>query len=474
MIPFSQTKIVCTIGPVSESKETMRELIMAGMNVMRLNFSHSYYEEHKERLNTLRTLNEELGSNVGSLLDTKGPEIRTHHFKDGKANIKVGQSVDIHMDEILGDDTKFSVTYPYLYQDVEVGGNIVVDDGYLTLKITDIDKDRKIIHTEAFNTHSIKDRRGINVPGIELSQKFISDKDYDDIVWACKNEMDFIAASFVRRRSDVEEVKKITTQCSGHDIKIIAKIENQEGVNNIDDIIDVADGVMIARGDLGVEVPPEEVPVIQKDIIARCHRRGKITITATQMLESMQENPKPTRAEVSDVANAIMDGTDATMLSGESAIGQYPVESVRIMRDIARRMEREVKRSEWINRANMDNNKDIPSNIAMSAAHAVIQGNANLVIAPSVSGTTARLLSKNRPNTMILALVPNESLARSLAIHHGVKPIVFKLGTDTEDLIKRVIEFVKKENYVEAGSRVIVTGGFPLGTSTNSLRILDI
>ncbi len=474
MIPFSQTKIVCTIGPVSESKETMRELIMAGMNVMRLNFSHSYYEEHKERLNTLRTLNEELDSNVGSLLDTKGPEIRTHHFKDGKANIKVGQTVDIYMDEILGDDTKFSVTYPYLYQDVEVGGNIVVDDGYLTLKITDIDKNKKIIHTEAFNTHSIKDRRGINVPGIELSQKFISDKDYDDIVWACKNEMDFIAASFVRRRSDVEEVKKITNQCSGHDIKIIAKIENQEGVNNIDDIIDVADGVMIARGDLGVEVPPEEVPVIQKDIIARCHRRGKITITATQMLESMQENPKPTRAEVSDVANAIMDGTDATMLSGESAIGQYPVESVRIMRDIARRMEREVKRSEWINRANMDNNKDIPSNIAMSAAHAVIQGNANLVIAPSVSGTTARLLSKNRPNTMILALVPNESLARSLAIHHGVKPIVFKLGTDTEDLIKRVIEFVKKENYVEAGSRVIVTGGFPLGTSTNSLRILDI
>ncbi len=473
MIPFSQTKIVCTIGPVTETKETMRALIEAGMNVMRLNFSHSFYEEHKERLDTLRELNKEMDTHVGGLLDTKGPEIRTHHFQDGVAHIKVGQEVAIHMDEILGDKDKFSVNYPELYKDVKVGGNIVVDDGYLSLKITDIDMQKKIIYTQAFNTHTIKDRRGINVPGIKLSQDFISEKDDADIRWACANKLDFIAASFVRRRSDVEAVKAITDEC-GHDIKIIAKIENQEGVNNIDDIIDVADGVMIARGDLGVEVPPEEVPVIQKDIIARCHREGKITITATQMLESMQENPKPTRAEVSDVANAIMDGTDATMLSGESAIGKYPVESVKVMRDIARRMEREVKRSEWVARANADLKRDIPSNIAMSAAHAVIQGNAHLVIAPSVSGTTARLLSKNRPNTMVIALVPTEELARSLAIHHGVKPIVFQLGTDTEDLIKRVIAFVKKENYIDSGQRVIITGGFPLGTSTNSLRIIDV
>ncbi len=474
MIPFNQTRIVCTIGPATETKDMMRKLIVAGMDVMRLNFSHSFYEEHRERLDTLEALNEELGTNVGSLLDTKGPEIRTHHFKDGKATIEVGSTVEIHMDEILGDSSKFSVNYPRLYQDVKVGGIIVVDDGYLSLKITDVDKEKRIITTTAFNTHTIKDRRGINVPGIELSLEFISKKDKADLEWACDNGIDFIAASFVRRKSDVEAVKSVVSNYCGRYIPIIAKIENQEGVNNIEEIIDVADGIMIARGDLGVEVPPEEVPVIQKDIIARCHARGKVTITATQMLESMQENPKPTRAEVSDVANSILDGTDATMLSGESAIGRYPVESVNVMRNIAKRMEREVKRIEWINRANQSPQKDIASNIAMSASHAVLQGQADIIIAPSVSGITARLLSKNRPDTMVLALVPDAQKARALALHHGIKAIPFHLGTDTEDLIKRAIEFVKKEKFAAEGSRVIITGGFPLGTRTNSLRIMDI
>ena len=475
MIPFNQTKIVCTIGPATETKAMMRKLIMAGMDTMRLNFSHSYYEEHKKRLDTLNELNEELGTNVAALLDTKGPEIRTHNFKDGKATIEVGSTVEIHMEEILGDSTRFSVNYPILYKDVKVGGMIVVDDGYLSLKITDIDEDRKVITTESFNTQTIKNKRGINVPGMRLSLEFISEKDRADIKWGCDNGIDFIAASFVRRKEDVLALKEIVkSNCPEREVQIIAKIENQEGVNNIDEIIEVSDGIMIARGDLGVEVPPEEVPVIQKDIIERCHMAGKISITATQMLESMQENPKPTRAEVSDVANAILDGADATMLSGESAIGKYPVESVEVMRNIAKRMEKEIKRLEWTNRANRSMRRDIPSNIALSATHAVLQGNADIVIAPSVSGTTARLLSKNRPDTMVLALVPTAAKARSLALNHGIKAVVFHLGTDTEDLIKRAIEFVKKQKLASSGSRVIITGGFPLGTSTNSLRIMDI
>ncbi len=474
MIPFNQTKIVCTIGPATESKDMMRKLIVAGMDVVRLNFSHSNYAEHKKRLDTLKSLNKELGTNVASLLDTKGPEIRTHDFEGGKATITVGSEVEIHMEEVLGTSDKFSVNYPELYKDIDVGAVVVVDDGYLSLKVTDIDRERKVVKTVAFNTHTIKDRRGINVPGMELNLEFVSEKDRQDIVWGCKENVDFIAASFVRRKEDVLAIRNIIRETCDHDIQIIAKIENQEGVNNIDDIIEVADGVMIARGDLGVEVPPEEVPVIQKDIINRCHRQGKVSITATQMLESMQENPKPTRAEVSDVANAILDGADATMLSGESAIGRYPIESVELMRSIAKRMERELKREEFIKQANRGSKKDIASNIAMSAAHAVMQGQADLVIAPTVSGNTARLLSKNRPDTMIIAMVPTEEKARSLALNHGVFAVPFDLGTETEALIKRALEYVKKERLVNPGGRVIITGGFPLGTTTNSLRIMDI
>ncbi len=474
MPPFNQTKIVCTIGPATDSEESIRELILNGMDVMRLNFSHSHYAEHKKRLESLKRLNEELGSCVASLLDTKGPEIRTHDFKDGSATIRVGTEVDIHMDPIEGDSFCFSMTYPDLYKDIKEGAIIIVDDGYLTLKVKDIDHERKVVRTTALNTHTIKNKRGINVPGMTLNLDFVSEKDEQDIIWACKNDIDFIAASFVRRKADVVAIRDIVKRNCDRYIPIIAKIENQEGVNNIDAIIEEADGVMIARGDLGVEVPPEEVPVIQKDIIKRCHKVGKVTITATQMLESMQENPKPTRAEVSDVANAILDGADATMLSGESAIGKYPIESVRLMRNIAKRMEHELERGQFITRANPSSSKDIPSNVAMSTAHAVLQGQADLVIAPTVSGDTARLLSKNRPNTMVLALVPTAEKARSLALNHGVFAVPFELGSDTEDLIRRSIEFVKEKQLVQPGGRVIVTGGFPLGTTTNSLRILNI
>lgn len=473
MIAFNQTKIVCTVGPATESKAMMKKMIEAGMDTMRLNFSHSSHPEHEARLNTLRELNQALGTYVAALVDTRGPEIRTHTFEGGQALIEVGQPVEVHMHEIVGSAERFSVTYPDLIQDIDVGGVIVVDDGYLSLKVERIDFTQQIIHTTSFNTHRVRDRRGINVPGIKLNLEYLSQKDEADIAWACQHDVDYLAASFVRRKEDVLAIRRLLDQCANTNIQIIAKIENREGVNNIDEIIEVSDGVMIARGDLGVEVDAEDVPVIQKMIIKKVHRAGKISITATQMLESMQEHPRPTRAEVSDVANAILDGTDAVMLSGESAIGKYPVETVNIMHRIGKRLEKEMNREAFIVRDDVLK-EDIASNIAISVAYAVLQGQADIVIAPTISGNTARLLSKNRPNTTILALVPDERKARSLMLNHGVFPKVIELGTDTEALIKRSIDLVQEEGFIKGQGRAIVTGGFPLGTATNSLRILDI
>ncbi len=470
---FNQTKIVCTVGPAIEAPAKMEKIIEAGMDVMRFNFSHSTHAEHEKRLNTLRSLNEKLSTHVAALVDTKGPEIRTHTFKDGEASFKVGQKVYIHMDEIIGDSERFSVTYPALINDVKNGGIIVVDDGYLSLQVLSVDKANGIIETISQNTHKIRDRRGVNVPGMELNLAYISEKDESDIKWACDHEVDFLAASFVRRADDVRILKNLLKKYGGDSIRIIAKIENQEGVSNIDAIIEEADGVMIARGDLGVEVKPEEVPVIQKRIIQKAHRAGKLSITATQMLESMQEHPKPTRAEVSDVANAILDGSDAIMLSGESAIGKYPVETVQMMHHIATRLEKEIKREAFIVRDHSDAGS-IPINIATSVAYAVLQGQADLVITPTITGNTARLLSQNRPNTVILALTKDPKIARSLMLSHGVYPLVYDIGTDTEKLIKESVEMVKEKGFIKPGGRVIITGGFPLGSATNSLRIIDV
>ena len=473
MIEFNQTKIVCTVGPAIEEKSIMKKMIEAGMDVMRFNFSHSTHAEHLQRLNTLRTINQELGTTIAALVDTKGPEIRTHTFEGGMASFSVGQKVYIHMHEIIGNNERFSVSYPRLIEDVKPGGIIVVDDGYLSLKVLSIDAQERVIETMSQNTHKVRDRRGVNVPGIVLHLDYISKKDEEDILWACQNGVDFLAASFVRRADDVFKVRSLLKQCGGHRIQIIAKIENQEGVSNIDEIIDAADGVMIARGDLGVEVAPEEVPVIQKRIILTAHQKGKLSITATQMLESMQEHPKPTRAEVSDVANAILDGSDAIMLSGESAIGKYPVETVDMMRNISKRLEKEIKRESFIIKTHQ-NHTDIPINIATSVAYAVLQGQAELIITPTITGSTARLLSQNRPNSTILALVRTDDIARSLMLHHGVYPLVYDLGDDTEMLIKKSLQMVKDKGFIRPGGRVIVTGGFPLGTTTNSLRILDV
>lgn len=475
MIPFNQTKIICTIGPASDSYEVMKDLVVAGMDVMRMNFSHGDHAQHKGRLDTLDKVNKDLNTHVAALLDTKGPEIRTHLFKGGKATIKEGDLVTIHMDQIEGNNKEFSVTYPMLYSDVEVGNCILVDDGYLELVVTEITHDNKII-ARAKNDHTLKDRRGINVPGVKLHLDFISLKDRDDIIWGCKNEVDFIAASFTRRASDIQEIKDILKENGGENIQIIAKIENKEGVNNIDEIIDISDGIMIARGDLGVEVPAEDVPVIQKSIINKCLTQGKVSVTATQMLESMIEHPRPTRAEVSDVANAIYDGTDAIMLSGESAIGKYPVESVNTMTRIATRIESQLNRKDLVKQANKNSatSREIETSIAISVAYTVIQSRVDLIIAPTMSGSTAKIISKFRPNCRVLALTPYEKKAKGLMLHSCIEPIVFKLVTDVETVVKAATELAKKDYGIHSGDRVIITGGFPIGARTNGMRIIDI
>lgn len=476
MIPFNQTKIICTIGPASDSYEVMKALVEAGMDVMRMNFSHGNHADHLVRMNTLDKVNQELGTHIASLLDTKGPEIRTHLFKEGKAVVNEGDKVEVHMKEIEGDNTKFSVNYPNLYNDMEVGQTILVDDGYLELTVEKIDTKKQIIYTKAENAHVLKNRKGINVPGVKLNLDFISPKDYEDIVWGCKNNVDFIAASFVRRASDVQEIRNIMKYSGNKNIQIISKIENKEGVENIDEIIDISDGIMIARGDLGVEVPAEEVPVIQKEIINKCLAKGKISVTATQMLESMIEHPRPTRAEVSDVANAIYDGTDAIMLSGESAIGNYPVEAVETMNRIANRIETQIDRKDIVKRANKesDRSRNIATSIAVSVAYTVIQSKVDLIIVPTVSGQTAKYLSKFRPNAKILALTSTDHYAKGLQLHSGVEPIEFHLVKDVETVVAQAIAIAKKDYGIKSGDRVIVTGGFPIGEPTNGMRIVDI
>lgn len=476
MIPFNQTKIICTIGPASDNLETLRGLINAGMDVMRMNFSHGSHEQHFERMQRLDQINKELGTKVAALLDTKGPEIRTHSFRDGKVTIQEGNVVTIHMDEIEGDEHNFSVTYKDLWKDLQVGNTVLVDDGYLELTVTEINSKNQVI-TVAENTHVVKNRRGINLPGVKTGLDFISPKDYEDIVWGCKNDVDFIAASFVRRASDVQEIKNIMKYNGNTNIKIISKIENKEGVENIDEIIEISDGIMIARGDLGVEVPAEEVPVIQKEIINKCLAAGKFSVTATQMLESMIDHPRPTRAEVSDVANAIYDGTDAIMLSGESAIGMYPIESVETMNRIATLIEEQVDRKEIVKRANKQASKSyraIETSIAISVAYTVIQSKVDLIIVPTISGNTARYLSKYRPNARILALTPTAKNAKQLQLQSCVEPVEFELVPDTETVVKKAIELAKKDYGIKKGDRVIITGGFPIGSKTNGMRIIDI
>lgn len=468
-----KTKIVCTIGPASESLEKLKALMEAGMNVARLNFSHGSHEEHRARIQTIRQAAEETGKTVGILLDTKGPEIRTHNMENGGFELVAGQDVTISMTEVLGTPEKFSITYEGLIDDVHEGSRILVDDGLIGLEVTGLDKDKKEIYTKVLNTGMIKNKKGVNVPGVSVKLPGITQKDAEDIVFGIQENVDFIAASFVRRGADVLEIRELLENHNAGHIQIIPKIENHEGVENIEEILAVSDGLMVARGDLGVEIPAEDVPLVQKDLIKRCNTVGKPVITATQMLDSMQRNPRPTRAEASDVANAIFDGTDAIMLSGETAAGQYPVEAVQTMHNIASKAETALNYKAILSARSKDHDYNVTDAIGQSVAHTALNLNVSAIITPTQSGSTARVISRYRPKTPIIAITSDERVMRRLALVSGVYPILGTSTTTTDDMLENAVQAATEKNLVKPGELVIITAGVPVNESgtTNIMKI---
>lgn len=467
------TKIVCTIGPASESVETLEKLMGAGMNVARLNFSHGDYEEHGARIKNIRLAALKRNKNVAILLDTKGPEIRTGNFKDGRADIEKGQTVYISMDEVEGTAERFSVSYSGLIDDVEVGSKILIDDGLIELEVVNIDKDKNEIETKALNSGEVKNKKGVNVPNVSLNLPGITEKDRQDIIFGIENNVDFIAPSFIRRASDVLEIRDVLEKHNGEGIHIIPKIENQEGIDNIDEILEVSDGLMVARGDLGVEIPAEDVPLVQKQLIHKCNNAGKPVITATQMLDSMQRNPRPTRAEASDVANAIFDGTDAVMLSGETAAGLYPVESVQTMNNIALKAESALQHKRILDERSKHVNMTITEAISQSVTHTAINLDVKAIIAPTESGYTARMISKYRPKQTIVAVTFNDRVNRQLALVWGVHPVQGKKTSSTDEMLDVAIKRGLASGVCKHGDRVLITAGVPVGESgtTNLLKV---
>ena len=465
-----KTKIICTLGPSTDKEGVLRDLIANGMNVARFNFSHGSHEEHLGRLEKLKALREELGKPVAALLDTKGPEIRLKDFKNGVENLVAGQTFTLTTRDVEGTNEICSITYKDLPMDVEPNGTIMLDDGLIKLQIQTVN-DTDIVCT-VLNSGKIKNKKGVNVPGVHLSMPYMSQRDKDDIIFGIQQGYDFIAASFVRTAQDVYEIRNLLNQYDSN-IRIIAKIENREGVNNIDSILAAADAVMVARGDLGVEIDFTELPGIQKTIIDRSFSFGKPIVTATQMLDSMIVNPRPTRAEISDVANAIYDGTSAIMLSGETAAGAYPVEALKTMSAIAERTEQE---GFHLRGRTMDSN---PGKISVSdaTAHAACltarDVNAAAIVTVSESGTTARLLSKYRPQQPIIACVMREQVQRQLSLSWGITPLMMSLAHSTDELIEMSTALAKENDYLHNGELAVVTAGVPVGVSgtTNMIKI---
>ena len=465
-----KTKIICTLGPSTDKDGVLRELVANGMNVARFNFSHGSYEEHKGRLDNLKAIRAELGKPVAALLDTTGPEIRLKEFKNGVEMLEAGQTFTLTTREVEGTKEICSITYKDLPQDVHEGGTIMLDDGLIKLRITNV-TDTDII-CEVLNSGKIKNKKGVNVPGVHLSMPYLSQRDRDDIIFGVQQGFDFIAASFVRTAQDVYDIRNLLNEYDSN-IRIIAKIENREGVNNIDSILAAADAVMVARGDLGVEIDFTELPGIQKSVIDRSFSFGKPIVTATQMLDSMMVNPRPTRAEISDVANAIYDGTSAIMLSGETAAGAYPVEALKTMSAIAERTENEVHYRD--NRLVDAGNGQI--SVSDATAHAACltakDVNASAIVTVSESGNTARLLSKYRPAQPIIACVMNEQVQRQLAISWGITPLMMALAHSTDELIEMSTSLAKENGYLHDGELAVVTAGVPVGVSgtTNMIKI---
>lgn len=475
-VVMRRTKIVCTIGPASESIDKLEQLIEAGMNVARLNFSHGDFEEHGARITNIRKAAKKLGKTVAILLDTKGPEIRTGVLKEGQANIIKGNTVYVSMDDSLqgGDASKISVTYPQLIHDVEPGSKLLLDDGLIALEVTEVLEEQNELKTVALNSGLLKNKKGVNVPNVSVNLPGITEKDAADIKFGIEQGVDFIAASFVRRASDVLEIRGLLEENNATHIQIIPKIENQEGVDNLDAILQVSDGLMVARGDLGVEIPPEDVPLVQKEMIFKCNNAGKPVITATQMLDSMQRNPRPTRAEASDVANAILDGTDAIMLSGETAAGDYPIEAVQTMSNIAKKAETAIDHKAMLDLRSKASDMTITDAISQSVNHTAMNLSVDAILTPpTVSGFTARMISKYRPQAPIIAMTFDEQVSRRLALVWGVESIVGNLLHTTDDVLEEVIERGLETNHFKRGDRVIITAGVPVGESgtTNLMKV---
>lgn len=466
-----RTKIVCTIGPASESLSMVKQLIEAGMNVARLNFSHGNYEEHKRRIETIRQAEKETGKKVGILLDTKGPEIRTHQMKNGKIELKKNHELIISATEVEGTEEKISVTYESLAEDVQIGDKILLDDGLIELEVIDIIGSD--IKTKILNNGELTNNKGVNVPGVSLNLPGMTEKDAADIRFGIAEGIDFIAASFVRRSSDVLEIRELLEQHGAEDIQIIPKIENQEGIKNIDAILEVSDGLMVARGDLGVEIPAEEVPLVQKQLIQKCNALAKPVITATQMLDSMTRNPRPTRAEASDVFNAIIDGTDAIMLSGETAIGDYPLETVKTMSNIAKKAESALNYEDIYVKRSKESKPSITNSISRAVSHAAYDLNAAAILTATESGYTAKVVSQYRPDAPIIAVTNHEKVLRRLTIVWGVTPLRGIEAKTTDEMLDNAIKTSLKSGLVHHGDLVIITAGVPIGETgtTNIMKV---
>lgn len=478
---MKKTKVVCTMGPNTNDKELMRKLIRNGMDVARFNFSHGDHAEQKSRMDLLKELREEEHSNVAILLDTKGPEIRTGLLKDGKKiMLEAGKKFTLTTEEVAGDENIVSISYPGLINDVSRGKTILIDDGLIGLKV--VEKKEKELICEIINGGELGERKGVNVPNVPIRLPAITEKDKEDIKFGAEQGIDFIAASFVRNAECILEIRAYLKSLGAPFIPIIAKVENSEGIDNIDEIIRAADGVMVARGDLGVEIPAEEVPYLQKMIIQKCNSHFKTVITATQMLDSMMRNPRPTRAEVTDVANAVYDGTDAIMLSGETAMGKYPVEALRMMVQIAKETESHLDYSAYRERRiSADNRKSISNAVCFSSVSTAHDLEAQAIIAPSISGFTARLLSKYRPSVRIIGLSPSASAVRQMQIYWGVTPFMAKRAESTDILIASSVDLLKNKGVLKSGDVAVVTAGVvnhekrhEPAQHTNIMRIVKI
>lgn len=466
-----KTKIICTMGPATEDDNILRELMLSGMDVARINFSHGTHEAAKVTMDRIKKIREELDLPIAILLDTKGPEIRIKDFEHGSVTLKEGNRFTLFTDDFEGNETGVSITYKNLPQDIKAGTTLLIDDGLIELEAISVQSDK--IVCEVKNGGVVSNKKGINVPNVSLSMPYISKKDRDDILFGIENDVDFIAASFVRCADDVMEIKNLLEKNGGSSIQVIAKIENSEGVENIDEILRVSNGIMVARGDMGVEIAFQDLPMIQKNLIKKTYRDGKVVITATQMLDSMIRNPRPTRAETTDVANAIYDGTSAIMLSGETAIGKYPIEAVKTMASIAERTEEDIDYVKRLEHFEFNRNMDVTNAISHATCTTAHDLKATAIIALTSGGKTARMLSRFRPQCPIIAPTISKKTRRQLSLSWGVIPIMSEIRTNTDELFDHAIECAEKTGLLKTGDLTVMTGGTALGISgtTNIMRV---